>query len=126
VAIHSASSLARNGTSEQYGVVACVAGPLVRGKDYSLNFGANAQWLIQPPRNLVTGARTVTLSDRPELRIDPTALVSTGAIANASGAQVYSVETAATYGPLILQGEYFWSMSIAAQIPDCRLSVRRA
>jgi phosphate-selective porin OprO/OprP len=35
-------------------------------------------------------------------------LVSTGAIANASGAQIYSVEAAATYGPLILQGEYFW------------------
>jgi phosphate-selective porin OprO/OprP len=106
--IHSASSLAPNGTSEQYGAVARAAGQLVSGKDYSLHFGADAQWLIQPPRNLVTGAQTVTLSDRPELRIDPTALVSTGAIANASGAQIYSVETAATYGPLILQGEYFW------------------
>lgn len=29
-------------------------------------------------------------------------------IANASGAQVYSFEAAATYGPLILQGEYYW------------------
>ena len=107
-AIHSASSLAPNGTSEQYGAVARVAGQLVSGKNYSLHLGANAQWLIQPPRNLVTGAQSVTLSDRPELRIDPTALVSTGAIANASGAQIYSVEAAATYGPLILQGEYFW------------------
>ena len=107
-AIHSASSLAPNGTSEQYGAVARVAGQIVSGKDYSLHLGADAQWLIQPPRNLVTGAQTVTLSDRPELRIDPTTLVSTGAIANASGAQVYSVEAAATYGPLILQGEYFW------------------
>ena len=34
---------------------------------------------------------------------------SIGAIANASGAQVYSVEAAATYGPFIVQGEYFWS-----------------
>ena len=78
------------------------------GKDYSLHLGGDAQWLIQPPRNLVTGAQTVTLSDRPELRIDPTTLISTGAIANASGAQVYGVEAAATYGPLIFQGEYFW------------------
>jgi phosphate-selective porin OprO/OprP len=107
-AIHSASSVAPNGTTEQYGAVARVAGQVVSGKDYSVHLGGNAEWLIQPTRNLVTGAQTVTLNDRPELRIDPTALATTGAIANASGAQVYSVEAAATYGPLILQGEYFW------------------
>jgi phosphate-selective porin OprO and OprP len=50
----------------------------------------------------------VKLSDRPELRIDPTAIVSTGALANVSGAQVYSVEAAGTYGPLYFQGEYYW------------------
>ncbi|EHR04053.1 OprO/OprP family phosphate-selective porin [Bradyrhizobium sp. WSM471] len=107
-AIHSASSAAPNGASEQYGAVARVAGQVVSGKDYSLHLGGNAEWLIQPSRNMVTGAQAVTLSERSELRIDPTALATTGAIANASGAQVYSVEAAATYGPLILQGEYFW------------------
>ncbi|SDJ63688.1 phosphate-selective porin OprO and OprP [Bradyrhizobium sp. Rc2d] len=107
-AIHSASSITPPGTTEQYGAVARAAGQIVSGKDYSLHLGADAEWLIQPPHNLVTGAQTVTLSDRPELRIDPTALISTGAIANASGAQVYSIETAATYGPLWLQGEYYW------------------
>jgi len=107
-AIHTGSSVAPNGTTEQYGAVARVAGQIVSGKDYSLHLGADAEWLIQPPHNLVTGAQTLTLSDRPELRIDPTTLISTGAIANASGAQVYSVESAATYGPLILQGEYYW------------------
>jgi phosphate-selective porin OprO/OprP len=107
-AIHSASSINPPGTSEQYGAIARAAGQIVSGKDYSLHLGADAEWLIQPPRNLVTGAQTLTLSDRPELRIDPTALVTTGAIANVSGAQVYSVEAAATYGPLIAQGEYYW------------------
>ncbi len=107
-AIHSASSAAPAGTSEQYGAVARVAGQIVSGKDYSIHLGGDAQWLIQPPRNLIANTQTVTLSDRPELRLDPTVLASTGAIANASGAQVYSVEAAATYGPLILQGEYFW------------------
>ena len=57
---------------------------------------------------MVTGAQTVTLSDRPELRIDPTTLISTAAIANASSVQVYGVEAAATYGPLFFQGEYYW------------------
>ena len=107
-AIHSASSAAPAGTSEQYGAVARVAGNPISGNDYSVHIGGDAQWLIQPPRNLIANTQTLALSDRPELRLDPTTLVSTGAIANVSGAQVYSVEAAATYGPLILQGEYFW------------------
>jgi phosphate-selective porin OprO/OprP len=107
-AIHSASSTDPNGTSEQYGAVARVAGQALSGNGYSLHLGADAEFLIQPPHNLVSGAQTLTLSDRPELRIDPTALISTGAIANASGAQVYSAEAAGTYGPLYFQGEYYW------------------
>jgi len=87
-AIHSASSTNPNGTTEQYGVVARAAGQIVSGKDYSLHLGGDAEWLIQPPHNLVTGAQTLTLSDRPELRIDPTTLISTGALANVSSAQV--------------------------------------
>lgn len=106
-AIHSASSIAPNGTTEQVGAVARAAGQLVSGNDYSLHLGADAQWLIRAPRNQITGAQTLTLSDRPELRLDPTTLISTGALASVSGAQVYSVEAAATYGPLYLQGEYF-------------------
>src|ERR1700694_2482802 len=107
-AIHSASTLNPPGTTEQYGVVARAAGQILSGKDYSLHLGGDAQFLIQPPHNLIAGTQTLTLSDRPELRIDPTTLVSTGALAGVSGAQVYSVEAAGTYGPLFLQGEYFW------------------
>ncbi|QPF94438.1 OprO/OprP family phosphate-selective porin [Bradyrhizobium commune] len=107
-AIHSASSAVPAGTSEQYGATARVAGQVVSGNDYSVHLGADAQWLIQPPRNLVANTQTLTLSDRPELRIDPTTLISTGAIANVSGAQVYGVEAAGTYGPLWVQGEYYW------------------
>jgi phosphate-selective porin OprO/OprP len=107
-AIHSASSVSPPGTSEQYGSVVRIAGNPISGNGYSVHIGADAEWLIQPPRNLVTQAQTLALSDRPELRIDPTTLISTGAIANVSGAQVYGVEAAATYGPLMAQGEYYW------------------
>ncbi|MCG2632386.1 OprO/OprP family phosphate-selective porin [Bradyrhizobium sp. WYCCWR 13023] len=107
-AIHSASSVSPPGSSEQYGAVARIAGNPVSGNGYSVHVGADAEWLIQPPRNQVTQAQTLTLSDRPELRIDPTTLISTGAIANVSGAQVYGVEAAATYGSFIAQGEYYW------------------
>ncbi len=107
-AIHSASSINPPGTTEQLGAFTRVAGQIVSGKDYSLHIGGDAQWLIKPPHNLIAGTQTLTLSDRPEVRIDPTVLVSTGAIAGVSGAQVYSAEAAATYGPLFFQGEYFW------------------
>jgi phosphate-selective porin OprO and OprP len=106
--IHSASSTNPPGTTEQYGTFARVAGQIVSGNDYSLHIGGDAEWLIQPPHNLIAGTQTLTLNDRPELRIDPTTLVSTGALAGVSGAQVYSAEAAGTYGPLFFQGEYFW------------------
>ena len=35
-------------------------------------------------------------------------MISTGAIANVSAAQVYGVEAAGAYGPLFFQGEYYW------------------
>jgi phosphate-selective porin OprO/OprP len=107
-AIHSASSLNPNGTTEQVGAVARAAGQLISGKDYSFHLGADAEWLIRAPRDEVTGAQTLTLNDRPELRLDPTSLISTGALTGVSGAQVYSAEAAGTYGPLFVQGEYFW------------------
>ena len=107
-AIHSASSINPPGTTEQFGAVARVAGQLVSTKEYSLHLGANAEWLIKPPHNLIANTQTLTLSDRPELRIDPTSLISTGAIAGVSGAQVYSAEAAGTIGSLYVQGEYYW------------------
>jgi phosphate-selective porin OprO/OprP len=107
-AIHSASSLNPNGTTEQTGAIARVAGQVVSGNDYSVHLGGEAEWLIRAPHDEITGAQTLTMSDRPELRIDPTTLISTGALAGVSGAQVYSGEAAATYGPLWVQGEYFW------------------
>jgi phosphate-selective porin OprO/OprP len=107
-AIHSASSINPPGTSEQLGAVARVAAQLINTRDYSLHLGGNAEWLINPPHNLIANTQTLTLSDRPELRIDPTTLISTGAMAGVSGAQVYSAEAAGTIGSLYLQGEYFW------------------
>jgi phosphate-selective porin OprO/OprP len=107
-AIHSASSLNPNGTTEQVGAIARVAGQLLSGNGYSLHLGGEGEWLIRAPRNEITGAQTLTLSDRPELRLDPTSLISTGALAGVSGSEVYSVEAAGNYGPLFAQGEYFW------------------
>src|SRR3979411_2166404 len=91
-AIHSASSLNPNGTTEQVGAMARAAVQVASGNDYSFHLGGDAEWLIRAPRNQITGAQTLTLSDRPELRLDPTTLISTGALAGVSGAQVYILE----------------------------------
>ena len=77
-AIHSASSINPNGTTEQFGAVARAAAQVISTNDYTLHIGGDAQWLVRPPHNLITGA------------------------------QVYSAEAAATVGSLFLQGEYFW------------------
>lgn len=125
-AIHSASSTNPNGTTEQFGAVARAAAQVIDTKDATLHLGADAQWLIRPPHNLVTGAQTLTLSDRPELRIDPSTLINTGAMAGVSAAQTYSAEAAATVGSLYLQGEYFWfnvERKALVGLPDLRFQV---
>jgi phosphate-selective porin OprO/OprP len=48
---------------------------------------------------------TVTFTDRPELRVDPTAFLNTGQIA-AKNAGAYGVEAAAGHDSLFFQGEY--------------------
>jgi phosphate-selective porin OprO and OprP len=100
------------GASEQYGTTARVAFQPLQGPNYSLHLGADFEELISPPvgpaSTAVAGKRVLTLSDRPELRVDPTVLLNTGAIANVSNAEVYSLEAAAGWGSLFFQGEYFW------------------
>jgi phosphate-selective porin OprO/OprP len=52
-----------------------------------------------------TARYPVTFQERPELRVDGTRLISTGAI-NANHASTLGVEASGQYGPLFLQGEY--------------------
>jgi phosphate-selective porin OprO/OprP len=107
----SGSNHAFSSGSEQYGTVVRAAGQIINTKEASLHLGGNAQFLIGPSRtNPATGVgvTSLNLSDRPELRIDPTAILATGALTNVTAAQVYSVEAAGNYGPLYMQGEYFW------------------
>jgi phosphate-selective porin OprO/OprP len=107
-AIHSGSSLTPNGLTEQIGGFGRLTFQLVNEKDRSFHIGGNVESLFKPSLNRITNTQTLTLSDRPELRIDPTTILTTGAIANVSSAQVYSAEAAASYGPLYAQGEYFF------------------
>jgi len=77
--------------------------------DYSLHFGVEAIGMLHPPTS-AAGIRSITLSDRPELRIDPTSILTTGTVLGTqlnplNGAQSYGFEVAGGYQNLFMQGE---------------------
>ncbi len=79
----------------------------------SVHIGVNATQLLQVPTGTpnTTTAPSIGFSDRPELRIDATQVLNTGAIGTGAnpvtGAQVYGVEAAAAFGSFYTQAEYF-------------------
>lgn len=76
--------------------------------DWQAHLGVNYQYVIQP--NDATGGANprypVQLRDRPELRLDATRLVDTGAI-DANHVAVLGAEAGFTTGPFMIDGEYF-------------------
>jgi phosphate-selective porin OprO and OprP len=95
--------------SVQYGATGRATYQVLQGPDYSFHVGVDAEGLIKPAKGGGFGA--LTISDTPELRVDPTALISTGTIGSAAnpvtGANVVGFETAGGIGSLYGQGEYF-------------------
>jgi phosphate-selective porin OprO and OprP len=115
-----------DGTSEQFGGFARAVVHYGDPKQASIHIGGDVEELFKPAFDWVTGAQSLSLADRPELRIDPTTIVgtniqggpgytgalsgvgATNAIQNVSRAIVYSIEAAGNLGPVFVQGEYFW------------------
>jgi len=81
------------------------------GDDYLVNVGVHGSYAARPvdsggPDTAAGAVRYgVTLQERPELRVDGTRLISTGAI-NADHASTLGLEAAAQWGSFFLQGEY--------------------
>jgi phosphate-selective porin OprO/OprP len=96
---------ALGGSANQTGIAGRVAYQVLNAPDYTLHIGGDVESLINPPH--AGGFRSITLSDRPELRIDPTSFLSTAAINNVSGATTYEAELAGGYKSFFVQGEYF-------------------
>jgi phosphate-selective porin OprO/OprP len=98
-------------TGERFGAFQRVAVQALTGKDYSVHLGVGVDELLQAPNSGNGTANTLSLSDQPELRIDPTTLLSTGTIgtlaAPVSGGYVLDIETAATFRNFFWQGEYY-------------------
>lgn len=103
-----ASSFTPASYDEQLGVTARIAGTPFRGKDWLVHTGLNYSAAINPADSGASASPryAVQLRERPELRVDGTRLVDTGAI-NAENASVMGVELAWHSGPVFLQGEAF-------------------
>jgi phosphate-selective porin OprO/OprP len=99
------------GTQQRFGSFQRATAQVLAGSDYNLHLGVGVFELIKAPNTGSGTANVVTLSDRPELRIDPTALLTTGAIGSlahpVTGATVYNAELAAGWQSWFAQGEYF-------------------
>jgi phosphate-selective porin OprO/OprP len=111
---------ASHAIGQQFGAIGRATFQALQGDNYSFHIGIDAEGLIKPPA--VSGVRAITLSDRPELRIDTTSILSTGqigTIANpVTGAHVLGAEFAGGFGPLFGQAEYFHYNIGRAGLPD--------
>ncbi len=107
----SASSDSHTGVGERLGSFQRAAFQVLKGPDYTLHLGVGVDELIDGPTTGANTPQTLSLSDQPELRIDPTTLLNTGTLGTSvhaiTGAQVYDLETAATFRNLFWQGEYY-------------------
>jgi phosphate-selective porin OprO/OprP len=94
----------------QNAVVARFAGLALTSSDYNLHIGASGTYVIHPPDAGVDAGGTrygIRFRDRPELRVDSTRLIDTGAI-DAVHAYSYGAELGGNWRNIQVQGEKFW------------------
>jgi len=88
---------------QQTGVVARIAGRPVATDDWDMHVGFSASDAFRIQRT--SAGQSLTLQDRPELRIDQNRLITTGAL-NARSAYEYGPEFGLRWRNIMLQGEY--------------------
>jgi phosphate-selective porin OprO/OprP len=104
-----AGSLHTGSNGQQLGGTARFTYQLLQGSNYSLHAGVEGEYVFQPRANgssATSIADTLSFSDRPELRVDPTAFLNTGAIPS-KNAGAYGGELAGGWNSLFFQGEYY-------------------
>jgi phosphate-selective porin OprO/OprP len=93
----------------QQAVVGRLGGLALTAPDYNVHLGANGTYVLQPP-DLSSAASPrygIRFRDRPEIRVDSTRLIDTGAI-DAEHAYSAGLEFAANWKNVMLQAENFW------------------
>ncbi len=106
--VNSAGAFATQPFDEQLAGVGRIGVAPFHGDDYTVHFGAHASYVVHPNDNTGIGSAyagryTIQLRDRPELRIDGTRLVDTGAL-NAR----HVTEAGAEFG---FQFKNFWGQA---------------
>jgi phosphate-selective porin OprO/OprP len=92
---------------EQLGYTGRIAGTPFFGQDWRIHVGVNGSYVEKPAQTAaLSDADAFSLSDRPELRIDGTQLITTGSL-DLSHASQYGAELAYQKGPFLIQSEYF-------------------
>jgi phosphate-selective porin OprO and OprP len=95
---------------EQLGFVGRLAGRPYYDKDWDIYLGLSGEDVFHPNINSsgtpFVNQQTLTLQDRPELRIDMSRLISTGTL-SASGANSYGGGAGISWRNLLVQGEYY-------------------
>jgi phosphate-selective porin OprO/OprP len=115
----------------QLGLIGRAAVLPVKGDGYLVHFGLHGSYVARPadtggPDVTGTTARyPITFQERPELRVDGTRLISTGAI-DANHASTLGVELAGQYRNLFIQSEYerlsVQRRNVAANVSDPHFS----
>lgn len=106
--ISSSGSATAQPFDEQTGIIGRLAFAPFSSTDWQAHLGINAQYSTQP-NDAGAGANPrypVQLRDRPELRLDGTRLVDTGAI-DAKSVQVLGAEAAFEVRNFLIESEYF-------------------
>lgn len=98
-------------TTERFGSFQRATYQVLQAPGYTLHLGVAVDELIKAPNTGPGTARSVTLNDPPELRIDPTSFLTTGGLGSAAhpvtSGRIYNAEAAGNYGSVYLQSEYF-------------------
>jgi phosphate-selective porin OprO/OprP len=103
-----ASGFTAQPTDEQTGIIGRFALAPFSSTDWQAHFAVNGQYVTQPNDSgaAANPRYPIQLRDRPELRLDGTRLVDTGAI-DAKTASVYGGEFGFTAHQFMLESEYF-------------------
>ena len=103
-----ASAFGSQNYDEQLGYTARLAASPLHGEDYLVHIGANGSLVAKPgdAGPAATIRYGLQLRDRPELSLDSTRLIDTGAI-DADGARQWGLELAAQKKNFYVEGEYF-------------------
>ena len=93
----------------QRAVVGRLGGLIATDADYNVHLGLNGTYVFEPAQVSLTGASRygIRFRDRPEIRVDSTRLIDTGAV-EADGAYAAGIEFAANWKNFLLQGENYW------------------